>query len=117
MAESTLAELTQLLLQFVHERDWKQFHNAKDMAISLVLEASELLELTQWKNGPELESSLRHNREPLADELADVLFWVLEISDHYQIDLGEAFRSKMKKNAAKYPIEKAKGKSTKYTEL
>lgn len=117
MSQSTIEDLTQLLLKFVHERDWMQFHNAKDMAISLVLEASEVLELTQWKNGAELENHFKARREDLADELADVLFWVLELSHHFQIDLGEAFRAKIAKNEAKYPVEKAKGIAKKYTEL
>jgi NTP pyrophosphatase (non-canonical NTP hydrolase) len=117
MSQSTIQELTDLLLKFVNERDWMQFHNAKDMAISLVLEASEVLELTQWKNGADLQNHLTERREDLADELADVLFWVLELSHHFQIDLGEAFRAKITKNQAKYPVEKVKGLAKKYTEL
>jgi NTP pyrophosphatase (non-canonical NTP hydrolase) len=117
MSNATIGELTQLLLKFVHERDWMQFHNPKDMAISLALEAAEVLELTQWKNGVELESHLAQRREDLADELADVLFWVLELSHHFQIDLGAAFRAKIAKNEAKYPVDKARGQAKKYTEL
>jgi dCTP diphosphatase len=117
MSQATIGELTELLLKFVRERDWMQFHNAKDMAISLVLEAAEVLELTQWKNGPELQSHLAARRDDLADELADVLYWVLELAHHFQIDLGEAFRAKIAKNVAKYPVEKVKGLAKKYTEL
>ncbi len=117
MAETTLKQLTALLRQFVNERDWKQFHNPKDMAVSLMLESAEVLELTQWKNGDELEKAMLERREALSDELSDVLFWVLEIADHYQIDLAEAFAAKLKKTALKYPIEKAKGRAVKYTEL
>jgi len=117
MSQATLKELTDLLLAFVQERDWKQFHNPKDMAISLLLESAELLELTQWKNGRELQEAMEARRETVGDELADVLFWVLEIADHFQIDLAQAFQDKLRKNAEKYPVEKARGKSTKYTEL
>jgi NTP pyrophosphatase (non-canonical NTP hydrolase) len=117
MSKATIGELTELLLKFVHERDWKQFHNPKDMAISLTLEAAEVLELTQWKNGAELEAHLAGCREDLADELADVLFWVLEMSHHFQIDLSEAFRAKIAKNKIKYPVDKVKGLAKKYTEL
>jgi NTP pyrophosphatase (non-canonical NTP hydrolase) len=117
MPQPTLAELTEQLLKFVHERDWKQFHNPKDMAISLTLEAAEVLELMQWKNGEELAAHLAANREAMADELSDVLFWVLEMAHHFQIDLGEAFPKKLAKNALKSPVEKSRGKSTKYTEL
>jgi NTP pyrophosphatase (non-canonical NTP hydrolase) len=117
MSNATIGELTQLLLKFVHERDWMQFHNPKDMAISLTLEAAEVLELTQWKNGAELDAHLAQRRENLADELADVLFWVLELAHHFQIDLGAAFRAKIAKNEVKYPVDKAKGLAKKYTEL
>ena len=117
MSNATIGELTELLLKFVHERDWMQFHNPKDMAISLTLEAAEVLELTQWKNGAELELHLAERRETLADELADVLFWVLELSHHFRIDLGDAFRAKIAKNQVKYPVDKAKGLAKKYTEL
>lgn len=117
MSDTTISELTGLVLKFVHERDWKQFHNPKDMAISLSLEAAEVLELTQWKNGAELDAHLAGNVEQIGDELSDVLFWVLEMSHHFQIDIGEAFRKKLAKNCAKYPVEKARGQAKKYTEL
>src|SRR4051812_25412086 len=115
--DETISELTKLALQFRDERDWKQFHNPKDMALSLVLEASELLELMQWKNGEELEAHLNAHRQNLGEELSDVLFWVLAIASDRGIDIGEAFKQKLLKNAQKYPIEKAKGVSTKYTNL
>ena len=114
---TTMAELTKLAIQFRDERDWKQFHNPKDMALSLVLESAELLELMQWKNGGELTAHLAKNRAALGEELSDVLFWVLATANDFGIDLGEAFKQKLIKNAQKYPVEKAKGVSTKYTEL
>jgi NTP pyrophosphatase (non-canonical NTP hydrolase) len=114
---TTIAELTDLVLKFVQERDWEQFHNAKDMALSLTLEAAEVLELTQWKSGPELQSHMSAHVDELGDELSDVLFWVLEMSHRFQIDLPAAFRKKMARNAEKYPVEKAKGLAKKYTEL
>jgi len=117
MSQSTIEELTTLALAFRDERDWKQFHNPKDMAISLCLEANEILELMQWKNGQELDEHLGQKREALADELSDVLFWVLEMAHEHKIDLGEAFKTKMLKNAAKYPVDKARGSAKKYTEL
>lgn len=117
MSKSTIEELTQIALKFRDERDWKQFHNPKDMAISLCLEANEILELMQWKNGQELADHLEAGREDLADELSDVLFWVLEMAHEHRIDLGEAFRAKMAKNEQKYPADKARGSAKKYTEL
>ncbi len=109
--------LTAMACRFRDERNWKQFHNPKDMALSLVLEASELLELTQWKNGQDLHEHLQKNHELLGDELCDVLYWVLVIAHEYNIDLRTAFKAKIAKNEAKYPIHKAHGKAKKYTEL
>ena len=116
MSDATLAELTALVLKFRDERDWKQFHNPKDMAIALAVEAAELLELVQWRSGEALAERLADRREDLSDELADVLFWVLEIAHESGIDLAAAFRAKMAKNAAKYPAEKVKGSPKKYNE-
>ena len=114
---STIEELTQLMLQFRDERQWAQFHNPKDVALSLTLEAAELLELMQWKSGAELLEHLRANRELVADELADILGWVLVLAHDQGIDLGTAVKEKLIKNAEKYPVEKARGVAKKYTEL
>ncbi len=117
MSDATLSELTALAIKFRDERDWKQFHNPKDMALSLVLESAELLELMQWREGDALQSHLAANRSALQDELADVMFWVLAMANDFGVDLGDAFKQKLLKNAEKYPIDKAKGVSTKYTNL
>ncbi len=114
---STIEELTQLMLRFRDERQWAQFHNPKDVALSLTLEAAELLELMQWKSGRELLEHLRTNRELVADELADILGWVLVLAHDQGIDLGTAVQEKLIKNAEKYPVEKARGVAKKYTEL
>jgi dCTP diphosphatase len=114
---ATLQKLTEQVLRFRDERDWAQFHNPKDIAVSLTLEAAELLELTQWKSGKELLKHLKEHREDLADELADILGWVLVMAHDQGIDLGDALKKKLKKNAVKYPIEKARGVAKKYTEL
>ncbi len=117
MAEATIGKLTELLLAFRQERDWKQFHNPKDQALSLCLESAELLELMQWRNGPELEAHLAANRQRLGEELADVLGWVLLLAHDQQIDLAAAFERKVAMNSQKYPVEKARGVATKYTDL
>lgn len=104
-------------VRFRDARDWKQFHNPKDMALSLVLEAAEVLEHFQWKNGKEMEKYVQSHKGEVADELADVLFWIAMMSNDLKIDLFKAFEAKMKKNVKKYPVKKAKGKYTKYTEL
>jgi dCTP diphosphatase len=117
MNDVTLGQLQESVLKFRDEREWKQFHNPKDMAISLCMEAAEVLELMQWKNGEELVGHLAKKKEELGDELADVMHAVLLLAADNGIDLGAAFMKKMAKNIAKYPVEKARGKATKYTEL
>lgn len=104
----------QQILAFREERDWKQFHQLKNLAISLVLEASEVLELFQWTKDGNLPSD---EKDHLEEELADVYYWLLLISHDAGIDLTQAFEKKMIKNAKNYPIEKAKGKSTKHDKL
>jgi len=111
------ADIQKKAIEFRDARDWKQFHNPKDMALSLVLEATEVLEHFQWKNGKEMEKYVRSHKGEIADELADVLFWLATMSNDLEIDLFKAFEAKMKKNEKKYPVEKAKGKYTKWTEL
>jgi NTP pyrophosphatase (non-canonical NTP hydrolase) len=110
-----LEELAKLVVQFRDERDWKQFHNPKDSAISLALEANEVLEIFQWKNGSELEAIVCDRKEDIEDELADVLHWILLMSNDLGIDLEDSLRKKLKKSAEKYPVDKARGRSDKYT--
>jgi NTP pyrophosphatase (non-canonical NTP hydrolase) len=111
-----LPELARQLLEFRDQRDWKQFHHPKDQALSLVLEAAEVLELFQWKNGPELDQHLLQIKQQLADELSDVLGWVLLIAADQNIDLAKAFASKLAKNHLKYPADQVRGSSKKYTQ-
>jgi len=109
--------LTEKIKKFRDDRDWKQFDNPKDMAISLTLEVAEVLEHFQWKSKEELDVYLRLHKEEVADELADVLHWILLISHDLGIDIGSALIKKLKKNEEKYPIEKSKGRHTKYNKL
>jgi len=102
------------ILKFRDDRDWKQFHSAKNLAISLSLEANEVLELFQWTKSGNLP---KEARQDLEDELADVYAFLLLLANSTGVDLNKAFKTKMKKNEAKYPIGKSKGKSTKYTKL
>jgi NTP pyrophosphatase (non-canonical NTP hydrolase) len=117
MSQATLSQLTDLVLRFREERDWKQFHNPKDQALSLCLESAEVIELMQWRNGDELQAHLASIRERLGEELADVLGWVLLLAHDQQIDLAAAFERKIRINREKYPVAKAKGVATKYTDL
>ncbi len=114
--DDRLSTMARLLLQFRDERDWKQFHNPKDQALSLMLESAELLELMQWKNGEELDRHLVEKREALEDELADVLGWVMLIAADRGIDLAAAFHRKLAKNHAKYPADQVRGSAKKYTQ-
>jgi NTP pyrophosphatase (non-canonical NTP hydrolase) len=112
-----LEALTHLIQSFIKDRDWNQFHNPKDLAISLDLEAAEVLEHFQWKNDTEITKYIKTNKKDISEELADVLYWVLLMSSNLNIDIDEAFREKMKRNELKYPISKSRGNHSKYTEL
>lgn len=113
---SDIAGLQKKIVTFRDARDWKQFHNPKDMAISLCLEAAELLEHFQWKSPDEIKSHLSEKHNDVSDELVDVLYWVLLIAHDLDVDLQKEFERKMKENERKYPIEKAQGKHNKYTD-
>ncbi|NTU73784.1 nucleotide pyrophosphohydrolase [Candidatus Roizmanbacteria bacterium] len=110
-------DLTQRIIAFRDARDWKQFHKPKDLAVSLSLEASEVLEHFQWKNEVEIGEYVLTHKDEIADELADVLNYLLIMAHDLGIDIIEAEEKKVSKNEAKYPVEKAKGNAMKYTEL
>ena len=107
-------ETIQRVLKFRDDRNWRQFHTPKDLAISMNLEAAELLELFQW-SGTDLECG--HQRDKLREELADVLSYCILMADVCGFDLDEIMNEKVAKNEAKYPVEKARGNAAKYTEL
>ena len=113
----SIQRLTQKIVEFRDNRDWKQFHNPKDLALSLVLEASEVLEHFQWKNGEDIGKHVEKNKEDISEELADVLYWILLISHDLGIDIDKSLERKLEINDKKYPVEKSKGKSTKYNKL
>ncbi len=114
--KSDILELQRRIIAFRDERYWKQFHNPKDLAISLLLEASELLEHFQWKNADEMAAHVKNQKEAVSDELADVLYWVLLMAHDLDIDLKQAVNRKMDKNEQKYPKDKATGNHKKYNE-
>lgn len=114
---STLTEITRKIRTFRDERDWAQFHNPKDMAIAISLEAGELLEHFLWKNPAEVDSRLASHREEITDEIADIAIYLTELADNLEIDLLFAMEAKLRKNAIKYPVESARGSAKKYTEL
>ena len=114
---SELNGLLQRIVAFNKARNWSQFHNPKDLAISLSLEASEVLEHFQWKSPEEINRHLAENGDKVAGEMADVLYWTLLMSEYFEIDLPAALDRKMSENEAKYPVEKAKDSHAKYDEL
>ncbi len=115
--EVTLEDLQKDIRKFCDDRDWDQFHNLKDLSISLNLEASEVLEHFQWKSNDEIDKYIKDHTSEVGEELADVLYWILLLANKTDIDLRQAFAQKMKKNATKYPIAKSKSNHKKYTEL
>lgn len=107
-------ETIRRVIQFRDDREWRQFHTPKDLAISLSLEAAELLEVFQW-SGTDLECRDKLGR--IREELADVLSYCVLMADVCGLDLDEILNAKVDQNAAKYPVEKARGSAAKYTEL
>ena len=105
------------LSDFAKKRDWEKFHNLKNLAISINIESSELLEIFQWDDNQKIDEKLKKKqfKERISDEVADVLLYLLRFSQIANLDLEKICLKKMKKNAKKYPIKLSKGKSTKYT--
>ena len=110
---SMVGDIVSQIEEFVEQRDWKTFHNPKDLAISISLEASELLELFQWKSS---EESVKKYPNELKEELADILIYCIQFASIMGYDIEDIITSKLKSNAAKYPVELVKGKKEKYTE-
>lgn len=106
-----LEELRQAIVKFTQERDWDQFHNGKDLALALSIEAAELNEAFLWKNASDV------NIEKVKEELADIFNYALLIADKYNLDVKQIVLDKIKRNAEKYPVEKAYGSAKKYNEL
>lgn len=111
---SDIQELIDALVKFRDERDWAQFHDSKNLATAIGIEAAELNELFLWKTIKESEGV---DRERLKEELADVLAYTLMLANRHGIDMKQAVLEKIAKNAAKYPVEKAKGSAKKYTDI
>lgn len=117
--ETKLHELKDKIKAFCEARDWDQFHNAKELATALSIEASELLEIFRWKNEKEVAELFKNEKkkEDIEDEMADVLFFLVRMAQRYNLDLSEALDRKMEKNEKKYPVEKSKGSNKKYNEF
>ncbi|MDO8999699.1 MAG: nucleotide pyrophosphohydrolase [Bacteroidota bacterium] len=104
-------EIIEALIKFRNERDWEQFHNPKDLALAINIEAAELLELFLWKNAEDAD------KEKIKEELADVFSFAFLLADKYNLDVKQIILDKIKLNGEKYPVDKAKGTAKKYDEL
>ncbi len=113
----SVEELVKKIIKFRDARNWKQFHNPKDLALSLSLEASEVVEHFQWKSEKEIKEYVKTNKDEIGEELADVLYWILLISHDLNINILDTLDKKIDKNDKKYPVDKAKNKHTKYNKL
>lgn len=115
---TSLQQLKDVVQKFCTERDWDQFHNPKDLAIGFSTESNELLDLFRYKTNAEIEEKFLNPdfKLKVEHELSDVFFFVLRFAQKNNIDLTEAFHTKMKHNAEKYPVETAKGSNKKYNE-
>lgn len=108
---SDLEDLKQEIVKFTQERDWDQFHNGKDLALALSIEAAELNEAFLWKDAKDV------NIDKVKEELADIFNYAILMADKYNLDIKQIVLDKLKRNAEKYPVEKAYGSAKKYNEL
>ena len=112
-------ELRERVSNFIEDRDWNKYHNPKDIAISITIEASELLEVFQWVEDKDLDNTIKEPTKiaRLEEELADVMIYCFSLANAVNIDIARAVMSKIEKNERKYPAEQVKGDYRKYTEL
>jgi NTP pyrophosphatase (non-canonical NTP hydrolase) len=113
----TIDELTAEIRAFRDARDWRQFHNPKELAIAITAEAGELLQHFVWQNPEQSERRMTERRAAIEDEIADVAILLFELADNSGIDLADAMRAKLARNQERYPVDKARGSNAKYNEL
>ena len=118
-SKTNVQDLKESVKEFCEKRDWGKYHGAKDLAIGVSTEASELLEIFRFKDEKEVEALFRRpvKRQKVAEELADVLYFLLRFSQKYKIDLSDALKSKMAENEKRYPLSKSRGSNKKYLEF
>jgi NTP pyrophosphatase (non-canonical NTP hydrolase) len=115
----SVSDLRNKVASFAHERDWEKFHKPKDIALAIAVESAELLELFQWKNNKEIQGLLNNPnyRKKIEEEIADIMIYILVLTNTLDTDLVQAVLEKIQKNTDRYPVTKARGNATKYTEL
>jgi len=117
--EKKIHDFKKRVKEFCEARDWDQFHDAKELSIGLMLEASELLEHFRWMSKKEVDETMKNpeKKKEIEEEMADIMYYLIRISQLYDIDLSDALEKKISKNEEKYPIDKFKGSNKKYNEL
>ena len=113
----SIAELTAQIQTFVDARDWRKFHNPKDLSVAIAAEAGELMQHFVWQQEEQIEKRLEKNREEIASEIADVAILLFEFADNLGMNLGEVMQAKIARNDIRYPVEKSRGNNLKYSEL
>ena len=113
----SIQKITEEICRFRDERDWKQFHHPKEMVVALTAEVGELLQHFVWQSPQQSDQRLIDRKKEISEEMADVTILLFELAEICKIDLSEAVRAKLTRNAEKYPVEKSKGSNKKYNEL
>ena len=113
----SIAELTAQIQHFVDAREWRKFHNAKDLAVAIAAEAGELMQHFVWQQEDQIDHRVETRREEIASEIADVAILLFEFADNLGLDLGQVMQAKIANNEIRYPVEKSRGNNLKYSEL
>lgn len=113
----SISELTGRIQQFVDAREWRRYHNPKDLAVAIAAEAGELMQHFVWQQEDQIDARVRARRQEIASEIADVGILLFELVDNLGLSLGEVMRAKIEHNELRYPVDRAKGNNRKYNEL
>ena len=113
----SISTLTARIQTFVNARDWRQYHNAKDLSVAICAEAGELMQHFVWQQPDQIEQRADSRRDEIASEIADVAILLFELADNLGLQLGEVMERKLEHNESRYPVEKARGNNLKYNEL
>jgi dCTP diphosphatase len=113
----SISELTAKIQAFVDAREWRKYHNAKDLAVAISAEAGELMQHFVWQQEEQIEARVIDKREEIASEIADVAILLFEFADNLGMKLGDVMEAKIKNNGLRYPVEKSRGNNLKYSEL
>jgi len=113
----SIAELTARIQTFVDAREWRQFHNAKDLSVAIAAEAGELMQHFVWQQAEQIEARVESRRDEIASEIADVAILLFELADNLGFKLGDVMEAKIANNDIRYPVEKSRGNNLKYSEL